>query len=202
MSYAGGPDPALPGNEHAVQLFDTPETLAQSVAAYIADGLHRKQAVLAMVTMAHWSLIAEQLTRGGTQLGAALRAGALTVRDADALLDACTLNNAPQPERFHRIVGGLVSRLARESPTGLRVYGEMVDRLAYRGDLRGARRLEELWNGLLAFHSLTIFCGYSAEHFGDARSTPVLREICRAHTAVKQHPEDRLGSWLIATAVG
>jgi hypothetical protein len=46
----------------------------------------------------------------------------------------------------------------------------------------------------------TLFCGYSAVHFGDPRSAAALQAICRAHTHVRASSDDDLGAFLMSEA--
>ena len=108
-------------------------------------------------------------------------------------------NGAPDAERFDARVGALVRRLVgRGRP--LRVYGEMVDILAARGDFRLAQELEALWNTFGEHTRFTLFCGYSAINFGDPRSLEALRLICRAHSHVRSEPGDPLATFLLESA--
>jgi hypothetical protein len=81
----------------------------------------------------------------------------------------------------------------------VRVYGEMVDNLAVRGDYAHAILLESMWNALATRYTFTLFCGYSAISFGDPRRGDMLRKICAAHTHVSADDRDPLGAFLVAT---
>lgn len=43
----------------------------------------------------------------------------------------------------------------------------------------------------------TLFCGYSAVHFGAEKSATALELICRCHSEVRVHAADDLSSWLV-----
>jgi hypothetical protein len=92
--------------------------------------------------------------------------------------------------------------LARElsgkgQPHPARVYGEMVDLLAERGDLRSAVALEGAWTHAIQGGTTSLLCGYKATHFSDASTTCALHAICREHDDVLHAPGDDLASWLL-----
>jgi hypothetical protein len=182
--------------DHIVQLFDDVDSLADTVSAFLREGLVEQEPVLVVITRDHWKAVALRLRqRGGLRDGLS-RSDRLIVRDARATMKRFMRNGLPDPTLFQDSVGTLVSRLAG-SGTGLRIYGEMVDLLAAEGDFRGAHLLEELWNDLRERHAFTLFCGYSAGNFGNPCSAEALRLICRSHSRVESNPRDVLGSFLV-----
>jgi hypothetical protein len=189
-------DPGCIGTEHRVQLFDSDESLVDAVAAFLHEGFVRSETSLAVVDEQRWYAVAMRLSSWGAPVDDAMRSGQLTVCDAVKTLDQFMRGNGPDPDLFEDSVGGLVRRLsARGAP--LRIYGEMVNLLAAQGEYEAARGLEELWNGLGRRSGFTLFCGYSASHFGDPRTGDSLRRICGAHTQVQSSPQDVLGSFLL-----
>jgi hypothetical protein len=121
----------------------------------------------------------------------------LIVLDAATTLRAVLVDGSPDQARFDRHVASRVARLCEESPTGVTGYGEMVDLLAERGDLRAAEELEHLWNALGQRCSFRLLCGYAAAHFSDERIGRHLQAICRAHTSSRAAETDLLASWLL-----
>jgi hypothetical protein len=182
---------------HIVQLFDTPESLARTVAGFLNEGYHAGESLLVVATAEHWSLLAQELDRLGCRTEPALREGQLVVLDAAETLRQLMKGRAPDFARFLHVVGSLVRRLGARDRR-VRIYGEMVDLLAAAGDYDAAQQLEELWNDLAVHQSFTLFCGYSSVHFGDQRTAEALRAICRSHTHVQPSPGDDLGTYLVA----
>jgi hypothetical protein len=125
-----------------------------------------------------------------------MRDGRLVVQDGEAMLQAFTRQDVPEPALFDRTVGRLVRGLAGRG-SRLSVYGDMVNRLAERGAFRAAATLEDLWNQLRTQHPFTLLCGYSSVHFGDPRSAAALRRICECHSQVWSNPSDMLGDYLL-----
>jgi hypothetical protein len=183
-------------SQHAVQLFDTPESLSTTVSTFLHEGLVTGNTVLAVITAEHWSPVKKRLGELGHDVAAAMASGDLTMLDALAMLNRLTRNRYPDAKLFEQGVGTLVRQLAARG-LPLQIYGEMVDVLAMGAYFTCARRLEELWNELVEQVPLRLLCGYSAVHFGNPRSTDALRSICASHTHVRTNPGDELGSWLV-----
>ena len=193
-------EPSARGNaptEHIIQLFDTNDSLANVVSAFLNEGWHRGDHLLVVAKPAHWARTSERLGRRGCPVPQATKSGRLTVLDAATTLARITRFGFIDRQLFLDHVGALVGRLAAESSGSVRIYGELVELLAEEGDLRGAQLLERLWNELSERQPFTLLCGYSAAHFIDGHALPVLHAICDAHTRVQKHSSDVLGNWLI-----
>lgn len=183
-------------SEHLVQLFDGEDTLADEVTRYLRDGFLAGDAMLVVIARAHWNAVASRLQAERLSVKKAQVAGQLVVRDAGQLLQAFMRYGLPDRALFDSSVGALVRQL-RTDGMRLRIYGEMVNLLAEEGDFESAERLEGLWNELGERESFTLFCGYSAAHFGDPRTAEALRSICHAHSRVRSDPRDVLGTFLL-----
>ena len=183
-------------HEHIVQLFDTTESLADVVSAFLNEGWQRGEHLLVVSKPVHWARTSERLERRGCPVSKAIKDGRLIVLDAATTLAKIMRFGIADRQLFLDHVGALVGRLVAES-TGVRIYGEMVELLAEEGDLHGAQLLERLWNELSERQPFTLFCGYSAAHFAGPHALPALHSICGAHTRVQQHTSDVLGNWLI-----
>jgi MEDS: MEthanogen/methylotroph, DcmR Sensory domain len=190
-------DPNRIGTEHLVQLFDSEESLADAVGAFLHEGFVRSETLVAVMDEQRWYAVAMRLSSCGVPIDEALRSGQLTVRDAEATLRLFMRHGWPDRHLFEDSVGELIRQL---SATGapLRIYGEMVNVLAAQGEYQAAHKLEELWNALGRRSPFTLFCGYSAGHFGDPRTADALRRICRTHSQVLSSPQDVLGSFLLS----
>jgi hypothetical protein len=185
-------------HEHIVQLFDTQDSLANVVSAFLNEGWNKGDHLLVAAKPAHWTRIADRLERRGCPVSHAIREGRLTVLDAATTLARVTRYGSVDRHLLLEHVGSLVGRLLAESSAGLRIYGEMVELLAEEGDLRSAQQVEALWNELGERQPFTLLCGYTAAHFADGRTLPALHAICAAHTRVQKNTSDLLGNWLVA----
>jgi hypothetical protein len=197
LKQSGLISPHRTDTSHVAQLFDSDDSLADGVASFLREGLMRNGQVLAVVSEVRWYAISMRLSALGWPTDEAVRLGHLVVRNATQTLDEFMIDGRLRTGLFFATVGTLVEGLtACRKP--LRIYGEMVDLLAARGDYAAALELEDLWNELASEHRFTLLCGYTAGYFGDPRNAKDLRRICDAHSAVRSHPEDVLGPFLVA----
>jgi hypothetical protein len=182
-------------SEHVVQLFDSIESLADCVSAFLAAAYEAGDGLLVVVKPKHWNAIAQGLGSLGCDLPKALRSGRITVLDAAATLRAISRNEMPDKDRFNDVVGKVIRKLAAQGR--IAIYGEMVELLAEEANFTAALHLEELWNGLAEQTSFSLMCGYSSAHFGALPTAERLEEICRAHKHVRTADADPLAGWLL-----
>lgn len=193
------PDLSRSVSAHHAQLFDSDESLADTVAAFLAEGFVANDTMLAVMDEQRWYAVAMRLCARGVPVDDSLQSGQLTVRNASECLRDVMRRGRPDPAMFAASTASLVSELAGRQGH-LRIYGEMVDLLAARGEYVAAGELEEFWDDLSAREDATLLCGYSASHFGDPRNANALRRICASHAGVLTNPNDVLGSFLVRTS--
>jgi hypothetical protein len=183
------------GSEHIVQFFDSRESMADSVAGFLAEGGRQGERLLVVAKPKNWIAIADSLRAGGH--GFADGAGAsLTVLEAAIAMSQFMRHGLPDSVLFHRSVGELVRKLTADR-AGLRIYGEMVEVLAEEGNFHAAQRLEELWNELAVRVPFILLCGYSSAHFASRETREALLDICATHTQVHRTRADPLAEWLL-----
>jgi hypothetical protein len=182
-------------SEHHVQLFDSSKSLADTVSALLLSAFGRGENLLVVATPQHRELLSKRLEEAGVSVREAVAANRLVMLDAAHSLDKFMRQDAPNAVAFEEVVGTLVHRLA--SGRRVCIYGEMVDVLAARGDLKGAQQLEELWNALGHRERFTLFCGYASGHFGDPKTARALGAICAAHDHVHRKADDILAEFLL-----
>ena len=190
---------ATVGSEHIVRLFDVPESLGESVAAFFADAADAGASLLLVAKPVNIAIIAEALAARGLLLSELVRSRQLTVLDAENALCLFMQNGLPDAALFERHIAARVRELARRAPQGGRVaaYGEMVEILAAEENFRGAAALEACWNRVAAETPLSLLCGYSSAHFATPDKADALRDICGSHSHVLRGESDLLGNWLI-----
>jgi hypothetical protein len=188
-------EPVVNVSEHHVQLFDSSKSLAETVSAFLIGGFERGENLLVVATPEHRELLSKRLEESGLNVLDAVAANRLVMLDAVQTMDKFMRQDAPNGVAFDEVIGTLVQRLSN----GRRVwiYGEMVDVLAARGNLKGAQQLEELWNVLGRRECFTLFCGYASGHFGDTKTAKALGAICAAHDHVHRKPDDILAEFLL-----
>lgn len=181
---------------HTLQLFDSRDSLAETIGHFLWEGASRGERLISVVRPINWAAIVKRLTFLGLDVEQAIASGRLVVLDAVAALRAISHSGAPDAALFERTIGSVMRRLVA-ADDGVRAYGEMVDVVAGEGNFRAAEQIEAFWNALSTEISFQLFCGYSAVHFGDTRSSDALKAICAAHSRIHTGAADPLGSWLV-----
>jgi len=182
--------------KHVVRLFDVPESLGESVAAFFAEAAAAGASMLLVAKPVSIALIAEGLAARGLSLPELVRSERLTVLDAETTLCLFMRNGAPDAELFERHIAAAVRELAARVPH-LAVYGEMVEILAAEEDFRGAAMVEGFWNRVIADLPVSLLCGYASAHFATSDRAAALRAICESHSHVQYGESDLLGNWLL-----
>jgi hypothetical protein len=184
-------------SDHILQLFDTDESLARAVARFLADGVSRRETMVVVATQPHWNAITVELESMQCDPVAVITDARLVVLDADDLLARFMRRGQPNRAMFEQTVGALVARLSVQADGALRIYGEMVERLAQEGNYAAAEQLEQLWNDLRMATRFKLLCGYSAAHFAAPDAGSSLAAICCQHSKAVCHDTDPLGQFLL-----
>jgi hypothetical protein len=170
---------------HAVQLYGDVSELADSVAKYLAVGFDLREPAIVIATPEHWARFGERLAESGWDANRIEQSGLLFCADAETTLAAIMAGDRPAADRFERVVGGLMDRVAARFPNRrIRAFGEMVDLLCESGNPRAAADLEELWNRLARRRSFSLLCGYSVDVFDQDAQVSLLPAVCRSHSHV------------------
>jgi hypothetical protein len=175
-------------SEHNLQLFDSSTSMAETVAGFLLEGFRHGEPLLVVATPEHRELIAQKLDEAGINVHQAAMASRLLMLDAAQTLAKFMRHDVPSRIAFDEIVGTLVAQLAGQGR--LRIYGEMVDVLAARGQYKAAFQLEVLWSELGKREPFTLFCGYSSAHFSDPKTAAILGRICETHGRVHHKKSD------------
>lgn len=184
-------------SDHICQLFDTDESRAERVAAFLAEGLRAGDYVIAVARPDHWIAISARLATLGISVEEQKAQGCLVVHDAERTLARLCPRGRLNPFAFNEVVGAAIEPAAGRRVRG---WGEMVDTLIGRGDLDEALELEELWNRVAEMVPMSLMCSYTAAHFVSTSAHKGLRHLCLAHTDVRRSPEDQLANWILTTA--
>lgn len=176
-----GPTPSA----HAVQLYEHVDELAESVAAFLAEGFEADEPALVVATRDHLGSMVERLEHAGWDTPRVESEGLLVVADADATLRSIMRDGRPSAIAFEALIGTLLDERAPRSPDrAMRVFGEMVNILHEQGQTAAAIELEELWNALGAVRSFSLLCGYRIDLFDLETQRSPLPEVCRLHSHV------------------
>lgn len=186
-------------NGHIVQLFDNDESRARNVASFLAEGYAAHEPMFLIAQPANWTAIITHLERNGVSMQRAIADGMFVVKDAQDTLQRVSPFGSPSTGAFQEVLGGTLQALARRGPR-VRIYGDMADMLAQRGNFDTLMKLEAIGNQLLATMPVHVLCGYSASVFMPPATHRSLIDICSAHTSVRRHQDDHLSAWLLNAA--
>ena len=182
---------------HRLHLFDTAESLGESVAAFLIEGYNAGDNLLIIAKPRHFDAVLAALRQRGCFPSEMEDRRRLIALDAADVLHHITRNGEPDPVLFQRTVRPLVQSLAGSGT--LRIYGEVVELLAEEEDLAGALALEQMWNDLAGTLRFTLMCGYSSAHFAQSNALCWLRKVCEAHTHTAASLDDPLASYLLSS---
>jgi MEDS: MEthanogen/methylotroph, DcmR Sensory domain len=183
--------------KHVLQLFDTIESRATSLSAFVNRGLADGEDVVLVATSEHWKAVEERLNSTECRVGSAIAERRLTVVDARDSLDAIMKQGLPDRLLFSECVARAFPENRGPQRRPVRVYGELVDLLAEEGNFSAAIALEKLWNDLLNSWSFMLLCGYSSAHFCGPRVGSALRDVCGCHSLIENDEDNSLASFLI-----
>jgi len=171
--------------DHAVQFYEDDLFLVDAVANFLSAGMLAGQSAVVIATDPHREALTARLEASGVDVDGACFRGRLLFLDAEETLSTFMVGTRPDPELFMATVGSVIEKRLRASSTaGLRAYGEMVDVLWKAGNIDGALRLEELWNGLSEVHRFSLLCAYSMGNFYQQSDLQLLEEVCHRHSHV------------------
>ncbi|HKT80075.1 MAG TPA: MEDS domain-containing protein [Vicinamibacterales bacterium] len=185
---------------HFLQLFDTIESRADNVGAFVEGSLAAGGKVVVLATPEHWKAVDERLSLWGCDVDSAIADRRLTMVDARRALESILRRGQPDPMRFSAWAARAVPPPGGSVVRRIFVYGELVDLLAEEANFAAAVTLERLWSDLLKSRPFTLMCGYCSAHFSNPRAGSALREICACHSRNETASDDALGSFLITSS--
>lgn len=166
---------------HFVQFYEDDSRLVTSASAFLADGIRKGEAALAIATEDHRKAIAGLLRLKGFETERLLDARQLILLDAEELLSKFMVQGLPDRTAFRKSVAPILVEAMRCFPS-VRAFGEMVNLLWARGNVPATLRLEHEWNELRREYDFTLFCSYGLDHFKRGADSSGFRDICDAHS--------------------
>jgi MEDS: MEthanogen/methylotroph, DcmR Sensory domain len=166
--------------DHFVQFYENEDYLLHSVSGFIGSALVRGDAAVMVAKRARRDAIDCALSDLGLDCDQLIAEGRFISLDAAQTLESLLVGGMPDEQRFHEVVGGMLSRLEKPGRR-IRAFGEMVALLVESGNRQAAVRLEELWNDIAEKHRFALFCAYPVGADLDSVS---LGAICRGHAGI------------------
>ena len=163
---------------HIVYPYTDDAHLAEAVCTFTSAGLRKVEAVLLVLSDAHYQPVRERLERQGFNLASLETTGHLVCENAKNLLGTFMFDGIIDDHKFKTTIGQMIERSKTASGNRpVRVFGEMVD-LIWKHHPKANDRLEELWNDVIKTHSVPLLCAYSLS--GTPSGLP--RQILQCHS--------------------
>lgn len=148
-------------HDHLVHFYESEAKLTEKVCGFLADGLTRGEAAVAVATAAHGLGLRAALADKQLDVPWLEERGQLLILDARRTLARVMGDGHVRPELFAGFFTDTIDRLAAVAPSGrVRGSGEMVDVLWRGGDTKGALALEGCWNRLGESRRFMLLCAY------------------------------------------
>jgi len=151
---------------HIVYPYTDEQRIVDAVAIFAGSGLDKGEAIVIIATEPHCDSIKKRLHSEGFDIKRLQQTNQFICAVAQDVLARFMREGMPEPELFRSTVGELIEKAKQGSPDGagrrLRFFGEMVS-LLWRVDVLAAARLEELWNEMIATHSVALLCTYALD---------------------------------------
>ena len=149
---------------HIVYSYTDHARLADAVCLFARCGLDKGEAVLLVLSSAHYNPVRQRLQDAGYNLTDLEETGQLICENAASLLTHFMLDGIIDEHKFKTRIDRMIEK-AKLGTGGrkhglVRVFGEMVD-LIWAPHPRATERLEELWNEVIQVHSVPLLCAYS-----------------------------------------
>jgi signal transduction histidine kinase/ActR/RegA family two-component response regulator len=169
--------------EHFVQFYETDGFLLNSLSGFIGNAINSGDSAVVVATQPHRIGLDELLRAKGVDVATAKSRGRYISLDAAETLSKFMVDGAPQPGRFHDVMGNVIASVT-DGGSRVKAFGEMVALLWAEDNHAGAIRLEELWNDLQKAHSFSLFCAYPMNGLGGQRFIEPTGSVCKVHSRV------------------
>jgi hypothetical protein len=167
--------------EHAVQLYQDEDELAEALARYAATGLALGEGVVVLGSSARWQGLTERLRGAGVDTHKAVLRGQLRLFGAKVILSGCMSRGVPDRLAFDQAVGGILGLMRMRYPA-LRLFGELTDILWTEGRRDAAEAIERFWNALAVSQRFSLLCACPLDSFDGRAYDGALQKVCALHT--------------------
>jgi DNA-binding NarL/FixJ family response regulator len=175
------------GHVHELVSYRSSDSFVDSFARFAEAALKIGNPVIVLATEAHRTSLHRRLQAGESDIAAAIQQGTYVSIDAEETLSTFMVNDWPDPARFFKVAGDLITETAKAAKgTRVRVAacGECAPILWAQGKPYAAIQLERLWDEVGMRYDIDILCGYQLNDFRRRENSYVFERICAEHTAV------------------
>jgi DNA-binding NarL/FixJ family response regulator len=186
--------PAVPSQTeitrcHEVHFYSDDASFVVGFAAFIEGALCAGDRVIAVVTKSHHNALLQRLQGQGLNIGAAIRDRRYIPLDVAETVAACMVNDLPDPIRFMKVAGDLITAAAKAAKgehARVRACGECAPFLWTQGKAKAAIEIEHLWDEVAKTYHVDILCGYVLKSGQRERESHIYQRICAAHSTFFQ----------------
>ena len=169
--------------DHFVQFYDRDETLVESLARYLRNGIESGAAAVLIATPDHVREVFDLWRTQGFDTSWARERGQITVLDAAGTLASLSRDGVPAADLFAATIEPIIAEGNRRFGHVV-AFGEMVGLLWRQGLHQEAVHLETLWNVLATRHRFALYCAYRMADCAIAEGTASFRAVCDAHSHI------------------
>ncbi len=174
---------------HEVVFYSADAGLLDDLTRFIGTALEAGNAAVVVATKSHRDSLLLRLQAHGLDMDAAVEEGRYIALDAADALPTFMLRDAPDPVRFLKVLGDLISTAAKAvkgKEARVAIFGEMCHLLWTQGNAEAAIQVEKLGNQLAKRYAVDILCGYDVGKVQGGMDSHIFQRICAEHSAV--HP--------------
>ena len=174
-------------HRHEVQFYSDDASFLVGFGRFIEAALKAGNPVIVVATESHRNGILQRLQAQGLNIGAAIEQGSYISLDVAATLSTFMVNDLPDPVRFQKVAGDLVTAAAKaakgEHPR-VAACCECAPILWAQGNPGAAIQLENLWDETGKIRNMDILCGYVLNNFQREQESHIYERICAEHSVV------------------
>ena len=172
---------------HEVGFYSADAGLLDDLTRFIGAALEAGNAAVVVATKSRRDSLLLRLQAHGLDMDAAVEEGRYIALDAADALPTFMLRDAPDPVRFLKVLGDLISTAAKAvkgKEARVAIFGEMCHLLWAQGNAEAAIQVEKLGNQLAKRYAVDILCGYDVGKVQGGMDSHIFQRICAEHSAV------------------
>ena len=172
---------------HEAGFYSDERYLLDEITQFVGAGLRAGNAAIVVATESHRDRLLPRLEAHGVDIAAAVEQGRYIALDAADALPTFMLRDVPDPVRFLKALGNLISTAAtavKGKQARIAIFGEMCHLLWAQGHAEAAIQVEKLGNHLAKTYDIDILCGYSLGSVQGGMDSQIFQRICAEHSAV------------------
>jgi CheY-like chemotaxis protein len=172
---------------HEAGFYSDDRYLLDEMTRFVGAALRAGNAAVVVATASHRDRLLTRLEADGVDIAAAIEQGRYIALDAADALPTFMLGDVPDPVRFLKVLGNLIStatKAVKGKQARVGIFGEMCHLLWSQGNEEAAIQVEKLGNHLAKTYDIDILCGYSLGSVQGGMDSQIFQRICAEHSVV------------------